>query len=204
MISSPVRLGFLASKNGAGMRAIVTAIEVGDLAAQPRLVVSNRHNAPALEFAVEHAIPTCVIPTISDPAGADAALAEALTSAGVDLVVLSGYLRQLGPKTLTAYENRVLNVHPSLLPKYGGAGMYGRKVHEAVAAAGERVSGASVHIVDAEYDQGPVIASRQAALAPGDDAAAIEAKVTALEGPLLVETLRRIAEGSLTLPDNFR
>ena len=182
------------------MRAIVAAIETGELAAEARLLVGNRRDAPALDFAAEHDVPTRVIPTISDPDAADAALAEALQAAGVGIVVLSGYLRQLGPKTLAAYANRVLNVHPSLLPKYGGPGMYGRRVHEAVAAAGEAVSGASVHLVDAEYDQGPVIASRQTALAASDDASAIEAKVTSLEGPLLVETLRRISEGSLRLP----
>ena len=186
------------------MRAIVTAIEAGALAAGARLLITNRRDAPALEFAARHGVPTRVIPTISDPAAADAALAEALQAAGVEIVVLSGYLRQLGPKTLGAYENRILNVHPSLLPKFGGPGMYGRRVHEAVAAAGDRVSGASVHLVDAEYDQGPVIASVQTPLAPGDDAETIEAKVTALEGALLVETLRRISEGALRLPETKR
>ena len=182
------------------MRAIVAAIEAGELAAEARLLVSNRRDAPALDFAAEHGVPARVIPTVNDPDGADATLAEALRAAGVEIVVLSGYLRQLGPKTLGAYENRVLNVHPSLLPKYGGPGMYGRRVHDAVAAAGDSLSGASVHLVDAEYDQGPVIASRQTPLMPGDDAATIEAKVTSLEGPLLVETLRRISEGDLRLP----
>jgi phosphoribosylglycinamide formyltransferase 1 len=196
----PLRLGFLASKNGTGMRAIIAAIEASEFVAEARLLVSNRRDAPAVHFAAEHGVPTRVIPTVSDPAAADAALADALTSADVEIVVLSGYLRQLGPKTLAAYANRVLNVHPSLLPKFGGPGMYGRRVHEAVAAAGESLSGASVHLVDAEYDQGPVIASCSTLLARGDDPRAIEAKVTALEGPLLVETLRRIAEGSLRLP----
>lgn len=182
------------------MRAIVAAIEAGDLAAEARVLVSNRRDAPALEFAAGHTVATRVIPTLSDPDAADAALAEALKSAGVEIVVLSGYLRQLGPRTLAAYENRILNVHPSLLPKFGGPGMYGRRVHEAVAAAGDSISGASVHLVDAEYDQGLVIACRRTQLAPGDDAAAIEAKVTALEGPLLVETLRQISEGRLKLP----
>jgi len=199
VISSPLKLGFLASRNGTGMRAVVAAIEAGDLAAEARLLVSNRRDAPALDFAAEHGVPARVIPTLSNPDAADAVLAEALKAAGVEIVVLSGYLRQLGPKTLAVYANRVLNVHPALLPKFGGAGMYGRRVHEAVATAGESHSGASVHLVDAEYDQGPVIASRQTPLGPGDDAAAIEAKVTSLEGPLLVETLRRISEGDLRL-----
>jgi phosphoribosylglycinamide formyltransferase 1 len=196
----PLQLGFLASNNGSGMRGIVAAIEAGDLAAEARLLVSNRREAPAMRFAAEHGLATRFIPTVSDPDGADAALAAALTDAGVELVVLSGYLRKLGPKTLKAYANRVLNVHPSLLPSYGGPGMYGRRVHDAVAASGDSVSGATVHIVDGEYDQGPVVASRSTALAPGDDAAAIEAKVTALEPDLLVDVLRRISSGALVLP----
>jgi phosphoribosylglycinamide formyltransferase-1 len=182
------------------MRAALAAIERGDLRAQARLLVSNRRDAPALTVAAEHRVPTLVAPTIADPDAADAAVASALKAAGVELVVLSGYLRKLGPRTLAAYKNRVLNVHPALLPRYGGQGMYGRRVHEAVAASGDTVSGASLHLVDAEYDQGPVIASCKATLTPGDDAEAIEAKVTALEPGLLVETLRRISEGALKLP----
>jgi phosphoribosylglycinamide formyltransferase-1 len=182
------------------MRAVVEAIERGALAAEPRLLVSNRDGVPALAFARAHTMPTRVIPTLPDPDAADAALAAALGQAGAELVVLSGYLRRLGPKTLAAYPNRILNIHPALLPSFGGEGMYGRRVHEAVAAAGARVTGATVHIVDADYDQGPVLASRRVLLAPGDDAETIEHKVTAIEPALLVETLQRICEGSLALP----
>lgn len=182
------------------MRAVLAAIERGELKAKARLLVSNRRDAPALAIATERGVPTLVLPTQADPEAADLALATALREAGVELVVLSGYLRKLGSRTLAAYAGRVLNVHPALLPEYGGPGMYGRRVHEAVAASRDAVSGASVHIVDAEYDHGPVIAARETPLAPGDDAAAIEAKVTAIEPVLLVDTLRRIAEGALRLP----
>jgi phosphoribosylglycinamide formyltransferase-1 len=195
-----LKLGFLASRNGTGMRAVTAAIEAGALRAETRLVVSNRRDAPALAFAAEHGLATLCVPTIADPEAADRRLAAALRRAGVELLVLSGYLRKLGPATLAAYPGRVINVHPALLPRHGGEGMYGRRVHEAVAAAGDQVSGASVHLVDAEYDRGPVIAAREAPLAPGDDAAAIEAKVTALEPELLVDTLRRISEGTVRLP----
>src|SRR5262245_6704795 len=142
-----LRLGFLASNNGSSLRAIVAAIETGTLGADARIVVSNRAGAPALDFARDHGIAARCIPTLKDPDAADAALASTLTMAGADLVVLSGYLRKLGPKTLSSFRNRVLNIHPALLPKFGGEGMYGRRVHEAVAASGDRVSGASVHIV---------------------------------------------------------
>jgi phosphoribosylglycinamide formyltransferase-1 len=208
MKTQHLKLGFLASNNGSGMRAILAAIAAGDLDAEARLAVSNRRDAPALAFAATHGVATRFIPTVSDPEAADIALASALQTAGVELVVLSGYLRKLGPRTLATYASRVLNVHPALLPKFGGPGMYGRRVHEAVAAAGDAVSGATVHVVDAEYDHGPPVAAVEVRLAPGDDAAAIEAKVTAAEPGLLVDVLRRISAGKLVLPEipprNFR
>ena len=195
-----LKLGFLASRNGTSMRAILRAIEAGELDAEARILVSNRREATALQFAEEHGVATRIIPTIADPEAADAALARALQDAGVEIVVLSGYLRKLGPATLAAFPNRILNIHPAMLPKYGGQGMYGRRVHEAVATAGDGASGACVHIVDSEYDQGPVIARVLVPLTAGDDAETIERKVTAAEPGLYVATLQQISEGALQLP----
>jgi phosphoribosylglycinamide formyltransferase-1 len=181
------------------MRAIVAAIEAGTLAAEARLVVSNRKEAAALAFAADHRVPTRCIPTLPDPDVADAALAAALKAAGVELVILSGYLRKLGPATLEAFAGRILNIHPALLPAFGGEGMYGRRVHEAVAASGETVTGVTVHLVDAEYDHGATVASLAVPLAKGDSAETIEAKVTAAEPAFFVDVLRRIASGELSL-----
>lgn len=194
------KLGFLASRNGSSMRAIVGAIEAGELAAEARIVVCNRREAGALAFAAEHGLATRIIPTASDPDAADAALCEALEGADVDLVILSGYLRKIGPKVLRRFAGRILNIHPGPLPKYGGAGMYGHAVHDAVAAAGEEASAVTIHLVDEDYDHGPTVASLDVPLTPGDDAAAIEAKVTAAEPRFFVETLRRVAAGDLKLP----
>src|SRR5579863_1462880 len=195
-----LELGFLASRNGTSMRAVVRAIEAGELAAQARLVVSNRREAQALEFAVKHGVPTRVIPTLNDPDSADAKLCEALEAAGVKLVILSGYLRKIGPRVLKRYAGRVLNIHPAALPKYGGPGMYGHAVHEAVAAAGDMSSAVTIHLVDADYDHGPAVASLEVPLEPSDDADAIQAKVTAAEPGFYVEVLKRIAAGELRLP----
>lgn len=194
-----IRLAFLASNNGSSLRAIVGAIEVGVLAAEPVLAVSNKPGAPALNFAAAHGIATQVIPTLPDPAESDARLAAALTESRANLVILSGYLRKLGPRTLEAYRGRILNIHPALLPRYGGAGMYGRRVHEAVIAAGDRVSGASVHLVDDEYDHGKVIAQAELPVLPGDTPGSLEARVMAAEPKLFVDTLARIASGELRL-----
>jgi phosphoribosylglycinamide formyltransferase-1 len=201
MMSSPLKLGFLASKNGTSMRAIIQAAGSGALAADPRLVVSNNRKATALEFAAGHGVPTLVIPTQADPAAADRTLCEALEGAGVELVILSGYLRRLGPQTLERYRNRVLNIHPGLLPEFGGEGMYGRRVHEAVLAAGVTESGATIHAVDEIYDHGPVIERRTVPILAGDTAEQLEARVATMEPGFFIETLARIATGELKLPD---
>jgi phosphoribosylglycinamide formyltransferase-1 len=195
-----MKLAFLASNNGSSLRAIVAAIEAGELAVEPCLVVSNRKAAPALEFAREHRIATLCVPTTADPAGADERLAAALRAAGADLVILSGYLRKLGPATLAAFAGRILNIHPALLPSYGGQGMYGRRVHEAVVAAGERETGATVHLVDDQYDHGAVVAQVRLPIGPGETPESVEQKVMAAEPKLFVQTLQRLALGDLTLP----
>ena len=195
-----LKLGFLASGNGTSARAIVDAIRAGDLAAEARLMVSNMRKAPALAWAAEAGVPALCIPTQADPAAADAALAGQMAAHGVELIVLSGYLRQLGPATLSRYAGRILNIHPGPLPAFGGHGMYGRRVHEAVLAAGVAQSGIAIHLVDEEYDRGPVIAERAVAVQPGDTPETLEARVTALEPAFFVETLRAIASGAIVLP----
>jgi len=195
-----MRLAFLASNNGSSMRAIVAACRDGRLAAEPVLVVSNRKDSPALAFAVQNNVPALCIPTVKDPDGADNSLADALMASGAELVVLSGYLRKLGPRTLAAFRNRIFNVHPALLPDFGGQGMYGRRVHEAVLAAGVAETGATVHVVDDEYDHGPPVAQARVPVKADDTAADIEARVMAAEPGLYIDTLKRIASGELTLP----
>jgi phosphoribosylglycinamide formyltransferase-1 len=178
----------------------VAAIKAGELVAEARFLVSNKRDAPALAFAAEAGVPSLWIPTQADPEAADARLAQAMADHGVELIVLSGYLRQLGPRTLAAYEGRVLNIHPGPLPRFGGHGMYGRRVHEAVVAAGVPESGIVIHVVDAEYDRGPVVARRSVPVLPGDTAEALQARVTALEPAFYVQTLRAVADGKLPLP----
>jgi phosphoribosylglycinamide formyltransferase-1 len=190
-----MRLAFLASNNGSSFRAILDAIEAGDLAATPVLLVSNRANAPALEFARARGVPAHHVPTLPDPALGDERLAALLAASEADLVILSGYLRKLGPKVLSAFGGRILNIHPALLPRHGGQGMYGRRVHEAVLAARENFTGASVHWVDHEYDHGPVLAQTRIAVEPSDTPESLEAKVMAAEPPLYIDVLRRLSLG---------
>ena len=199
-MSQTLKLGFLASRNGSSARAVIAAIEAGRLDGEARLMISNNKSAGALDFAAEHGVPALCIPTQADPEAADLRLAEALEAAGVEIVVLSGYLRQLGPHTLARYRGRVLNIHPGPLPDFGGHGMYGRRVHEAVIAAGATESCATIHVVDEEYDHGPVVARCSVPVTPDDTAADLEARVTAQEPAFFVEVLQALSEGRLTLP----
>jgi phosphoribosylglycinamide formyltransferase-1 len=197
-----VRIGVLASHRGSGLRAILEAIEAGTLAAEIVLVISNNSDAPALAIARDLGIAAHHLSATraGGAEAADRAIAELLGAREVDLVVLAGYLRKLGPLTLTRFAGRVVNLHPSLLPRHGGPGKFGRHVHASVLASGDRTSGATVHVVDAEYDQGPVLARATVPVLPDDTIDSLTARVQAIEPGLLVDTLCRIADGTLVLP----
>jgi len=119
----------------------------------------------------------------------------------VDLVVLAGYMKKLGPRTLARFRGRIVNTHPALLPKFGGKGMYGIHVHRAVLAAGEAKTGASVHLVDEEYDTGRVVAQREVPVLAGDTPETLAERVQQHERALLIDVLTRVADGSLGLSD---
>ena len=199
-MKSALKLGFLGSGNGSSARAIIGAIRSGDLAAEARLVVSNRREAPLLDWAASQGVATSLIQTVVDPEGADARLADAMRSHGVELIVMSGYLRRLGPRTLARYAGRILNIHPGPLPEFGGQGMYGRRVHEAVLATGATQSAIMIHLVDEEYDHGAEIARRIVDIAPGDTPESLEATIKAREPEFFLETLQGIVRGDIQLP----
>lgn len=188
------------SGNGSSARAIVDAIERGEIAGEAGLVVSNRKDSVALGWARELGLPARCIPTTIDPEAADGRLAEAMQADGVQLIVMSGYLRRLGPRTLGAYAGRILNIHPGPLPAFGGEGMYGRRVHEAVCAAGLAETTITIHLVDEEYDHGAVIATRPEPIMPGETAETLEARVRALEPAFFTEVIARVAAGDLSWP----
>ena len=197
-----LRLGFLASHGGSGMRAALAAIAAGQLDADPRILVTNNRDCAAVAAAEAAGLAWRHISAanVGSVEAADTAIAEALSDAGANLVVLSGYMRKLGPETLARFRGRILNIHPALLPRHGGRGLYGRHVHEAVRASGAAISGASIHLVDADYDTGPVIARAEVPVSPDDSVEDLEARVRAVEPALMVQTLKRIAAGELTLP----
>jgi phosphoribosylglycinamide formyltransferase-1 len=190
-----IRIAALASHGGSVLQAVIDACQEGELEAAVVLVISNNSGAGALTRAAEHGIPTLHLSstTHSDPAALDAAMVEALEGARADWVLLAGYMKKLGPTTLARFRNRIINTHPALLPKYGGTGFYGRRVHQAVIDAGDRESGATVHIVDAEYDSGPILAQVRVPVREDDSVEDLEERVKVAERKLIVETLRALA-----------
>lgn len=198
---SPLRLGFLASHGGSNLQAILDAIAAGTLPAEPRLVICNNSDAKALERARAEGVPGMhlSLATHGNADGLDVAMLEALQRHGVNLVVCAGYMRKVGPRVLAAYRRRVVNVHPALLPRFGGQGMYGLRVHEAVLAAGEWVTGVTIHLVDEVYDHGAILAQAQVPVQPGDTPETLQARVLETEHRLYPDTLRRIALGEIDL-----
>ena len=170
--------------------------------AEVRVVISNNSRSHgAGDGREERAYPrlTSAAQLIPDPDSLDEAIVETLRRHGVQVVALAGYMKMLGPRTLGAYRNRILNVHPALLPKFGGRGMYGERVHEAVLASGDSVSGVTVHLVDEEYDHGPVVAQTQVPVLPDDTPDTLAARVLEQEHILYPKTIQRIATGEIDL-----
>lgn len=183
------------------MRAVFDACRDGRLRAIPGLVVCNNRRAGALATAEEYNVPYLVVNarTHESPEEQDLAILHALQTHDIDLLILAGYLWKLGHRTLDAYKRRAINIHPSLLPKYGGAGMYGLHVHQAVIDAGDPVTGISIHSVTEEYDQGPILRQMTIPLLPTDSPESLAARVLAHEHTFLVETLELIIAGKLPI-----
>ena len=197
-----LKLGFLASHTGSNMQAIIDACTAGTLAAEPCVVISNNSRSGALARALarQENIAAYHLSERTHGKALGGAILAAMQRHGVEVICLAGYMKKLGAEVLAAYEGRILNIHPSLLPKFGGQGMYGMRVHEAVLAAGARESGATVHLVDEEYDHGRVLAQEKVPVQAGDTPEALQKRVLAAEHRLYAATLARIAAGEIPIP----
>lgn len=192
-----MRLAVFASGGGSNLQAILDAARAGTLRAEVVLVVADREAAGALDRARRHGVPTAVLRP-ADFADAEAfgrAMLGVLEEHRVSFVALAGYLRRIPDAVVRAFRHRIVNVHPSLLPAFGGPGFYGRRVHEAALAHGVRWSGATVHLVDEDHDTGPIVLQEPVRVEPGDTPEALAARVLAVEHRLYPEALRLFADG---------
>ncbi|MEQ8858644.1 MAG: phosphoribosylglycinamide formyltransferase [Pseudomonadales bacterium] len=191
-----MRIAVLASHGGSILQAVIDACAARQLDAEVVLVISNNSRSGAIRRAQAATIATVHLSSAGypDPDALDQAMLTALEGSAADWVLLAGFMKKLGPRVLRGYRDRILNTHPALLPKFGGAGFFGRRVHEAVLAAGETETGATVHLVDEHYDSGPVLAQVRVPVSPGDDAAELEERVKVAERKLVVATLAELAQ----------
>jgi phosphoribosylglycinamide formyltransferase-1 len=189
-----MRIAVAISGRGSNLEALLRAVGPGE-PAEIVLVLSDRR-ADGLSLARERQIPTAVL---EDPADG-AAWLSLLRVHQVQLVVLAGYLRLVPASVIEAYRGKIINVHPALLPAFGGKGMYGRRVHEAVLASGARETGASVHLVDEQYDRGPVLAQARVPVLPGDTPDILAQRVLELEHRLLPAVVLAAARAGRVVP----
>ena len=194
-------IGVLVSGEGTTLEGLAEIIGGGHLPAKVVLVVSDRPHAPAIERARRRGLPTLVLPSKGGAATAwEEELTRALEAHGVELVVLAGFLSILSDAWVRHWLGRAINIHPSLLPQYGGKGMYGPRVLRAVLGARERTTGATVHLVTNEVDGGPPLAQERVPVLPDDTVETLRARLHPVEVALLALTIRRFAEGTLPLP----
>ena len=200
-----MRLAVAISGRGSNLAALLAALPAGGGSgagggapggpAEVALVLSNRA-AAGLELARERGIPALVL---ADPGDAREWL-DALAAHRVDLIVLAGYLKLVPAEVVERYRGRIINIHPALLPAFGGPGMYGRRVHEAVLASGAAVSGATVHLVDEVYDRGRVLAQARVPVLPGDTPDTLAARVLGVEHRLLPAVVLAAAAAGRPVP----
>ena len=196
-----MKIGVLASHEGTTLQSIMDGCIQRRIDGCVVTVISNNSGSGALRRAAAAGIETCHLSSVTHASGdaLDAAICGALQRARADVVFLAGYMKRLGSRTLAAFPARILNTHPALLPKFGGDGMFGNRVFEAVLAAGEPESGASVHLVDAEYDTGAVLRQARVPVLPGDTVESLKDRVQACEREAVIATLAALASGELVL-----
>ena len=198
---APMRLAVFASGDGTNFQAILDAVESGTLPITVALCLSNTPKAGALARAERHGIPTAVL----DPRDFETeapyveALMRVLDEHRVNFIALAGYMRKIPAAVVAAFRRRMLNIHPALLPAFGGKGLYGRRVHEAVLADGARRSGATVHLVDEEYDTGPIVLQEPVPVLPDDTPETLAGRVLQIEHRLYPQALRLFAEGRIVV-----
>ncbi|MFV1981872.1 MAG: phosphoribosylglycinamide formyltransferase, partial [Rhodothermia bacterium] len=192
-----LRLAIFASGSGSNMQAIVDAAEAGDLDITVGAVVSNKPDAGVLDRARAHDIPTIVMDPRAYPDTSQyvSELLTKLEECRINFVALAGYLKIIPPEIVARFRGRILNIHPALLPAFGGKGYYGRRVHAAVLEHGVQWTGVTVHLVDEEYDTGPIVLQKPVRVDPDDTPESLAARVLKTEHEIYPAALKMFTEG---------
>lgn len=187
------KIGILASHNGSGFDAIWQACVENRLDAKVVLVVSNNSDAAVLQKARSRGIEACAINTKLYPnENLDEKITKLFLEHECDYIFLSGYMKKLESKLVSTFENRIINAHPALLPQFGGKGMYGRYVHEAVLNAKEKISGCTIHFVNEHYDEGEYILQKSIAIKSDETVESLENKIKSLESVAIIEAFNKL------------
>lgn len=202
-----MKIAVFVSGGGTNLQAIIDNTKTGILKdIEIVLVLSSSPSAYALTRASENGIPSVVMRAADYPSREqwDSEMAECVKKSGAELIVLAGYLSLLGPKTVSMYSNRIINIHPSLIPSFCGEGMYGIKPHKAALARGVKVSGATVHFVNENYDEGPILLQKSAEVLPGDTPEVLQKRIMQeCEWKILPKAIRLIADGKVSIENNI-
>ncbi len=196
-----IRLGVLVSGGGTNLQSIIDSIQSGYLPASIEVVLSNKKDAYALQRAKEHNIPTLIVlpRDFASVRQYDEEMVKILKKYNVDLVILAGFIRVLSPHFVKAFPNRIMNIHPSLIPSFCGKGFYGKKVHEQVINYGVKITGATVHFVDEGTDTGPIILQKAVQVEDDDTPETLASKVLKEEHKIYPEAIKLFAQGRLMI-----
>ena len=187
-----MKISFLASHGGSSAKYIISAIKAQTLTGfEVGVLITNNKTTAIYPWCLENDIDVVHISGKTHPENEDQVIKNTLCAVGTDIVVLSGYMKKIGAQTLTEFSHKILNIHPSLLPKHGGHKMYGDFVHAAVLAEGDRESGASVQVINEVYDAGPVLLQKTVPVLADDTVASLGARVRSVEGELYINALQK-------------
>lgn len=202
-----MKIAVFVSGGGTNLQAIIDNTKDGILQdIEISLVLSSSKTAYALERAANNGIKSCVVSKkdFDSIEAWDEAMVSAVDESGAELVVLAGYLSLLGPKLVSKYSNRIINIHPALIPSFCGAGMYGLRPHQAALAKGVKVSGATVHFVNENYDEGPIILQKASEVKPDDTPETLQRRIMEeCEWKILPQAIRLIADGKVVIENNI-
>ena len=202
-----MKIAVFVSGGGTNLQAIIDNTKDGILKdVEIVLVLSSSKGAYALERAANNGIPSAVVSRkdFDSVESWDNAVVEAVDKSGAELIVLAGYLSLLGPKIVSKYSNRIINIHPALIPSFCGAGMYGIRPHKAALAKGVKVSGATVHFVNENYDEGPILLQKAVDVLSDDTPETLQKRIMQeCEWKLLPQAIRLIADGRVVIENNI-